>query len=259
MTGQFIDLAGRVAVVTGGGTGMGAATALLFARCGADVAICGRRPEPLAETAVRIEGETGRRCLALPTDVRDEAQVEALIAAVVERLGRIDILVNNAGGSTLARLDELTTKMWDRSFSLNVDAAFHATRAAGRHFLAQKSGAIVNISSMAGINGLKKGAHYAAAKAALQMLTRVAAAEWGPHGVRVNCVAPGLIASELALEGWKTNGVDPDKVSQAIPLRRVGTPEDIANAVAFLASDAASYISGEVLAVAGGPAMSGND
>ena len=255
----FIDLNDRVAVITGGGTGMGAATALLLARLGADVVVCGRRPEPLEETAAKVKAETGRNCLAMPTDVRNEDQVKELIDGTVAQLGRIDILVNNAGGSTLGRLEELTTKMWHRSFQLNVDAAYFATREAGRYFLEQKSGAIVNISSMAGIGGLKKGAHYAASKAALQMLTRVAAAEWGPHGVRVNCVAPGLIASELALIGWAKNGVDPVKMTQNLPLRRPGTPEEIANAVAFLASDAASYISGEVLAVAGGPVLGGND
>lgn len=255
----FIDLTGRVAVITGGGTGMGAATALLMAQFGADIVVCGRRPEPLEEMAASVIAQTGRRCLAMPTDVRDEEAVKALIDGTVERLGRIDILVNNAGGSTLGRLEELTSKMWHRSFQLNVDAAYYATREAGRYFLAQGSGAIVNISSMAGIGGLKKGAHYAASKSALQMLTRVSAAEWGPHGVRVNCVAPGLIASELALVGWAKNGVDPVKMTQHLPLRRPGTPEEIANAVVFLASDAASYISGEVLAVAGGPVIGGND
>jgi citronellol/citronellal dehydrogenase len=255
---NMIDLTGRVAVITGGGTGIGAATAMLCAQHGADVVIAGRRPEPLQETAVKIEAATGRRCLPMPTDVRDEEQVTALIDGSVAELGRIDILVNNAGGSSLARLGELTSKMWDRSFALNVDAVYYATREAGRYFLEQKSGAIINISSLAGITGVMSGAHYSAAKAAMQMLTRVAAAEWGPHGIRVNCVAPGLIASELALQGWAKNNVDPDKLTANTPLRRAGTPEEVANAIVFLASDAASYISGEVLAVGGGPQMGGN-
>ncbi len=256
---NFIDFTGRVAVVTGGGTGMGAASAMLFAKFGADVVIAGRRPEPLEETAAKVTAQTGRRCLAMPTDIRDEEQVAKLIDGTVEQLGRIDILVNNAGGSALAPLAELTTKMWDRSFSLNVDAAYYCTREAGRYFIAQKSGTIVNVSSMAGIYGIKRGAQYSASKAALQMFTRVAAAEWGPHGIRVNCVAPGLIASDLALVGWARHGLDPVKMTAHLPLRRTGTPEEIANAVIFLCSDAASYISGEVLAVAGGPVISGND
>jgi citronellol/citronellal dehydrogenase len=254
----MIDLTGRVAVITGGGTGIGAATARLCALHGADVVVAGRRPEPLQETAGNIEAETGRRCLPMPTDVRDEDQVQRLIDSAVSELGRIDILVNNAGGSSLARLAELTTKMWDRSFALNVDAIYYATREAGRYFLEQGSGAIINISSLAGISGVMSGAHYSAAKAALQMFTRVSAAEWGPKGVRVNCIAPGLIASELALEGWKKNNVDVAAITAGVPLRRPGTPEEVANAIVFLASDAASYISGEVLAVGGGPQMGGN-
>jgi NAD(P)-dependent dehydrogenase (short-subunit alcohol dehydrogenase family) len=254
---NLIDLTGRVAVVTGGGTGIGAASALLFAQHGADVAICGRRLEPLQATAAKIEEETGRRCLPIPTDVREEDQARNLIDTTVAQLGRIDILVNNAGGSSLARIEDLTSRMWERSFGLNVDAPYFCTREAGRYFLAQKSGSIVNISSLAGINGLKSGAHYAAAKAALQMFTRVAAAEWGPHGVRVNCVAPGLIASELALIGWERAKIDIAATTAHLPLKRPGRPEEVANAIVFLASDAASYITGEILAVGGGPNMSG--
>jgi 3-oxoacyl-[acyl-carrier protein] reductase len=256
---NIIDLSGRVAVVTGGGTGIGAASAMLFAQHGADVVVAGRRIEPLEDTAAKVRAATGRRCIGISTDIRDEEQVHNLIEKTVAELGRIDILVNNAGGSSLAPLAELTTKMWDRSFALNVDATYYATREAGRYFLAQKSGAIVNVSSLAGIGGLKRGAHYAASKAALQMFTRVAAAEWGPHGIRVNCVAPGLIASEPAIEGWKRAGVDPVAMSAHLPLRRPGRPEEVANAIVFLCSDAASYISGEVLAVGGGPTIGGND
>jgi NAD(P)-dependent dehydrogenase (short-subunit alcohol dehydrogenase family) len=254
---NLIDLSGRVAVVTGGGTGIGAASALLFAQHGADVVLAGRRPEPLQATAAKIEEATGRRCLAIPTDVREEDQARNLIDGTVAELGRIDILVNNAGGSSLARIEDLTTRMWERSFGLNVDAPYFCTREAGRYFLPQKSGSIVNVSSLAGINGLKSGAHYAAAKSALQMFTRVAAAEWGPHGVRVNCVAPGLIASELALIGWERAKIDITATTAHLPLQRPGRPEEVANAIVFLASDAASYITGEILAVGGGPNMSG--
>jgi NAD(P)-dependent dehydrogenase (short-subunit alcohol dehydrogenase family) len=254
---SFFDLQGRVAIVTGGGTGIGAATALLLAQSGADVTICGRRREPLEKTAAEVTTVTGRRCLAIATDVREEEQVAALVQRTVDELGRIDILVNCAGGSALAPAAKLTSRMWDRSFGLNVDAVYFTTREAGRHFLAQKSGAIVSVSSMAGTSGTKGGAHYSAAKAALQMYSRVLAAEWGPHGIRVNCVAPGMIASELALIGWKAAGIDPVAASAGIPLRCPGEPEEVARVIVFLASDAASYVTGETLAVGGGPQLSG--
>lgn len=251
------DLGERVAIVTGGATGIGAATARLLARRGADVVICSRTAAELARAATEIEAATGRRCLAVPTDVKDEAQVERLVQRAIDAFGRIDILVNNAGGSRLGPLRALTTKAWDSSFDLNVRAAYLCTREAGRHMLAQGSGAIVNISSRAGSHGVKGGAHYSAAKAALEMFTQVSAAEWGRYGIRVNCVAAGMIASERAVEAWQTARLDLDSAATLIPLGRTGTPDEVANAVVFFASDAASYITGQTLAVDGGPPMSG--
>ena len=248
---------GRVAIVTGGGTGIGAQTAMLLARYGANVVICGRSAEPLQAKSAEIAEQTGRTCLPIPTDVREEDQVARLVERTVDELGRVDILINCAGGSSLAPAAQLTSRMWDRSFALNVDAAYFTSREAGRHFLAQKSGVIVNVSSSAGITGTKGGAHYSAAKAALQMYTRVLAAEWGPHGIRVNCVAPGLIASELAVIGWKRANLDIKTGSAEIPLRRPGEPIEVARAIVFLASNAASYITGETLAVGGGPRLGG--
>ncbi|MFT3967435.1 MAG: SDR family oxidoreductase [Sphingobium sp.] len=252
-----MDFSGKVAIVTGGGTGIGRASALLLARLGADVAIASRTANVLEATARDIARETGRRCIAIPTDVRDEEQVIALVRRTVETLGRIDILINNAGGTGMMPLADIATRQWERSFELNVTSAYFCTREAGRHFVAQGSGAIVNVSSMAGIHGVKGGAHYASSKAALQMFTRVTAAEWGRHGIRCNCVAPGMIATELAQAAWDRAGLDLEKGTAAIPLRRAGTPEEVADAIVFLASDAASYISGETLAVAGGPNLSG--
>ena len=204
-----------------------------------------------------IEDETGRRCLPVPTDVKHEDQIARMVERTVDELGRIDILVNNAGGTRLFKLSEMPTRVWDSSFELNARGAYIATREAGRHLVAQGSGAIVNVSSGAGLHGLRGGAHYASAKAALQMLTTVTAAEWGPHGVRANCVAVGLIASEKAVEGWKAAGVDPERSSANIPLRRPGTPDECANVIHFLVSDAASYVTGQTFAVNGGPQISG--
>jgi len=251
------DLTGRVAIVTGGGTGIGAATARLLARQGADVVIASRTIEDLERTAATVEGASGRRCLPVPTDVKDEEQVARLVQRTVDEFGRVDILINNAGGTRMGPLTGLTTKAWDASFDLNVRAAYFCTREAGRHFVDQRSGAIVNVSSAAGLNGVKGGAHYASAKAALQMFTTVTAAEWGRYGIRVNCVAVGLVGSERAVEAWRVANLDTAAASAGTPLGRPGTPDEVANAILFFVSDAASYITGQTLAVDGGPHVGG--
>jgi 3-oxoacyl-[acyl-carrier protein] reductase len=246
-----------VAVVTGGGTGIGAATAGVLAAHGADVAIAARTVEDLELTAERIEASSGRRCLVLPTDVKDEQQVVAMVERSVDVLGRIDILVNNAGGARLGPLRDLPTKAWDASFDLNVRSAYVATREAGPHFLHQRSGAIVNVSSDAGVYGVRGGAHYSAAKAALQMFTEVTAAEWGPHGIRANCIAVGGIGSERARAAWDVAGIDPAVIGEGTMLRRIGRPDEVAAAILFLVSDAASYITAQTVSVDGGHPMGG--
>lgn len=251
------DFSGRVAIVTGGGTGIGAATAMLLARLGAKVAIAGRTVDRLEAKAAEIGEASSHSCLAVPTDVRKEDQVTRLVDRVIEHFGRIDVLINNAGGTLLSPLKDVTTKVWEQSFALNVHAAYYCTRAVGHHFITQKSGAIVNVSSLAGVHGTKGGAPYSSAKAALQMFTRVTAAEWGPYGIRVNCVAPGMILSELATEHLKKSNIDIEAGVANFPLRRAGKPDEVANAIVFLASDAASYITGETLAVGGGPILGG--
>jgi citronellol/citronellal dehydrogenase len=254
---RLVDLTGRVAIVTGGGTGIGAATARLLARHGADVVIAARTVEDLEHTAQAVEGATGRRCVPVPTDVTDEKQVVSMVERAVDELGRIDILVNNAGGTRMRPLTELSTRSWDAGFNLNVRSAYLCTREAGRHLVAQRSGAIVNVSSRAGVTGVKGGAHYSSSKAALQMFTTVTAAEWGRFGIRANCVAVGLVASERAVEAWRVANIDADAIGAGTPLGRAGTPNEVANAIHFFASDAASYISGQTLSVDGGPSLGG--
>jgi NAD(P)-dependent dehydrogenase (short-subunit alcohol dehydrogenase family) len=151
----------------------------------------------------------------------------------------------------------LPTKAWDASFDLNVRSAYVATREAGTHFLAQGSGAIVNISSDAGVHGVKGGAHYAASKAALQMFTTVTAAEWGRHGVRANCIAVGAVASERAVDAWRVADLDMAELQRTVALARLGTPLDVAYAILFFASDASSFITGQTLSVDGGPNLGG--
>jgi citronellol/citronellal dehydrogenase len=251
------DLSGRIAIVTGGGTGIGAATARVLAHHGADVVIASRTSEELEKAAAAIGDATKRRCLAVPTDVKDEDQVRRMVERTLDTFGRIDILINNAGGTRMGPLTGITTKAWDASFGLNVRSAYFCTREVGRHLVAQNSGAIVNVSSGAGLNGVKGGAHYASAKAALQMFTKVTAAEWGRYGIRANCVAVGLVASERAVEAWQVAKLDITAATTSVPLRRAGTPEEVANAILFFVSDAASYITGQTLAVDGGPQMGG--
>jgi len=256
MTEQ-LSFARRVAIVTGGGTGIGFAAALQLANLGAAVVIVSRTADELERSATRIRGESGSPCLAVPADVKNEDAVIRMVQRTMDTYGRIDVLINNAGGTRMGPLESIPTKGWDSIFDLNIRSAYLCTREAGKHMIAQRSGAIVNISSNAGITGVKGGAHYSAAKSALQMFTTVTAAEWGRHGIRANCVAAGMIASPRAVEAWKVAGLDPASMATAIPLRRPGTPDEIANMIVFFASDAASYITGQTIAVNGGPTLGG--
>jgi NAD(P)-dependent dehydrogenase (short-subunit alcohol dehydrogenase family) len=258
---EAFSLTGRVAVVTGGGTGIGAATARLFAEHGAEALVLAARTESEIE---RVAGEIGEatggacRALAMSTDVKDEDSVVRLVERTMEELGRIDVLVNNAGGTRMGPLEATPTKAWDSVFGLNVRGPFLLTREAGRHMIAGgRGGAIVNVSSGAGITGVRYGAGYSAAKSGLQMLTRVTAAEWGPHGIRANCVAVGLVASERAVAAWDVAGIDVEAVSRGIPLRRIGQPADVAHAILYLSCPASSWVSGQTFSVDGGPAMNG--
>jgi len=250
------ELAGRVAIVTGGATGIGFAVARQLAAKGADVVIASRTADELETSAAAIREAAPGRCIAVPTDVTQEEQCIRLVQRTIQEFARVDILVNNAGGTRMGPLSKLPTKAWDASFNLNVRAAYFCTREAGRHMIEQKSGSIINVSSNAGQHGVKGGAHYASSKAALQMFTSVTAAEWGRYGIRANCVAAGMIASPRAAAAWKVAKLDTTNLT-AIPLRRTGTPDEVANMIVFFASDAASYITGQTIAVNGGPPMSG--
>jgi citronellol/citronellal dehydrogenase len=251
------DFQGKVVLVTGASEGIGAVTAHLFAKHGADLAIAARRLDKLEHKAEFIRADTERRCLGIAADVTSPDQVKELVDRTLKAYGKIDILINNAGNSARSSLRKLTPEIWQNGRALNLDSAAYCTMEVGKHFIEQKSGVIVNLSSVAGITGTMGEVPYSAGKAGIQMLTRVAAAEWGPYGIRVNCVAPGMTVTENVQRRIDTGVYDLKVVSARIPLRRPGTCEEVAHAILFLASDYASYITGQTLAVDGGPPISG--
>jgi len=245
------SLKDKVAIVTGGGTGIGAATALRLAEEGANVAVCGRRIGPLESIVSEIENKGGQ-ALAIVCDIADESQVDTTISAVVSQFGGLDILVNNATLLEAGLIDGHTTESWHKNFSVTVDGTLFMMRAAYPH-LAKNRGSVVNISSIVGSQGTPYMTGYAAAKGAVNSMTRNAAIEWASAGVRCNAVVPGAIMTD------PTKAILPDEQAQAymeslIPMRRIGDPEEVANAIVFLASPLASYITGVLLPVDGGRA-----
>jgi citronellol/citronellal dehydrogenase len=240
--------AGRVALITGGGTGIGRATALELAATGARVIICGRRSEPLRATAEQIQA-AGGECLAAPADIREPEQVQRAVDAGLERFGAIDVLVNNAGGQFNAPAEEISDSGWRAVHRLAVDAAWSITRTvATRSMIPRRDGLVVFIgfSPQRGNPGF---AHACAARAAVANLASGLAVEWGRHGIRSVCLAVGTILTEgLAQYGE----AEAERWRRAIPLRRLGTPAEVAGLVAFLASPGGAYITATTIAVDGG-------
>ncbi|MFT4919956.1 MAG: meso-butanediol dehydrogenase/(S,S)-butanediol dehydrogenase/diacetyl reductase [Zhongshania aliphaticivorans] len=241
-------LQGKVAIITGGGQGIGAATAIRFAEEGAKVVICSRRLEPLQTVAKTIQ-DAGGECLPLSVDVSDELAVKKLVEDTVAHFGKIDIVVNNAVLMVPGMLANHKTKAWHQNFQVSLDGAMFLMRESFKQLRAN-GGAVVNVSSVCGLAGSMGTAGYSAAKAAMISLTRNASIEWAPK-IRCNAVVPGAFLTP-SLES-----VNPDEDSQkatgkTIPLQRIGDPRECANAILFLASDDASYITGAVLPVDGG-------
>ena len=237
--------AGKVALVTGGGTGIGRATAFELARTGAKVVVCGRRREPLEA----VQAELGEDCLAVPTDVREPEQVAALVDRALERFGRIDVLVNNAGGQFLAPAEEISLKGWRAVHRLAVDAVWDLTRTvAERSMIPNKDGVVVFIG-FSPRRGMAEMAHAAAARAAIENLAGSLALEWSAHGIRTVCLALGNIATG-GLDGY-----GPERVAEwerEVPLGRLGTPEEAAALIAFLASPGGGYVTGTTVVMDGG-------
>jgi NAD(P)-dependent dehydrogenase (short-subunit alcohol dehydrogenase family) len=246
------DMAGQVAIVTGGSDGIGLATAKLLASRGATVAICARRPDKLEEA--RIEIASVGTVEAHVMDVTDEAGFTALIEDVAARHGRLDMMVNNAMSVHYAPVTKLTTEHWRKDFAVNAEAAFVGTRTALKIMMKAGKGSIVNISSTTGIRAAPYMASYSASKAALTHFSACAAMEGAPANVRVNTVVPGQVMT-AATEDWATKAPETAaKTAGAIPMQRGGQPEELAEAIVFLLSDAASYITGVALPVDGGKA-----
>jgi NAD(P)-dependent dehydrogenase (short-subunit alcohol dehydrogenase family) len=245
---DLFDLDGRVAVITGGGRGIGEGIAKVFAEAGASVVVAARRADEVERVAQEVEA-AGGQALAVPTDVTDESAVEALAQAALARFGRLDTWVNNAGGSPLRMpLAELPRDEWDATLRLNLTAVWVCSITASRHM---DRGCIINISSRAAYGPTPGSGHYAAAKAAVNSLTQTLAVELAPH-IRVNGIAPGAVPTEIMMTALDLDESSVEGLARSIPLKRLGTPTDMAAAAVYLASEAGSWMTGQTLVVTGG-------
>ena len=249
-TSANFDLSGKIALVTGASRGLGQSFALTLARAGADVAVTSRTLASLDDTKRAIEA-LGRRCLAVVLDVRAEASITSAIAAVQAHFGRIDILVNNAGCNIRKPALEVTWEDWNTILDTNLRGPFFVAQAVARHMTGQGGGRIINIGSVTSVAGYAGLGPYGASRGGIKQLTMSLAADWGPQGVTVNCLAPGWFKTSQNAVMYE----DADWVrylSDKIPLRRPGAIEDLDGALVFLASEAGRYVTGQTLLVDGG-------
>jgi NAD(P)-dependent dehydrogenase (short-subunit alcohol dehydrogenase family) len=248
--GEF-DLTGRKALVTGASRGIGQAIALAFAEHGADVALNSRNAGALEKVAAEVE-QRGRRAVVVPADVTDRTAVDTMVDAAVGGLGGLDILVNNAGGTAfMVPFTDLRFTGWEKVMRLNVDSIVHVLQAAAPHLLAADRACVVNVASVAGLGATPALSPYGASKAAVISLTRSVAMEWASTGVRVNALCPGWTATELNRVLWENEQASAGLVA-TIPMRRWGRAEEMAGPAVFLASDASSFMTGQVLVIDGG-------
>jgi meso-butanediol dehydrogenase / (S,S)-butanediol dehydrogenase / diacetyl reductase len=247
-------LSGKMAFITGGGTGIGRACALLFAREGAKVAVAGRRRAPLDRVAQEIIAE-GHEALAMECDVTRKSSVEGALRGVVERFGGLNVIVNNAGTMHVGSAEETSEDDWNRVMATNLTGTFLVSRAAVPALRRAGGGTIVNIGSYLGLVGLKQRAAYCASKGGMTMLTKAMALDHAAEQIRVNCICPALVETEMALSAMQRM---PDPAAyrkqreSQIPLGRAGTPEEVAQLAVFLASDESAWMTGNAIALDGG-------
>ena len=249
---DMFKLDGKIAIVTGGAGGIGEALAMGLGIHGATVVVSSRNQEAIEKVAEEITEASGNAAIAIASDVTDESSVQGLVDQVMEKYGKIDILVNAMGMNIKRDAFEYPVEDWDKLFDVNVKGTMIACKIVGRVMREQKAGAIVNLSSVRGIRGYTGGnTGYCATKGAVELITKALALEWAPHNIRVNALGPALVITP----GTKHIAEDPElakKYASAVPLGRIGMPEDMAGAVNFLVSDAANFVTGQTIYVDGG-------
>jgi NAD(P)-dependent dehydrogenase (short-subunit alcohol dehydrogenase family) len=245
------DLTGKKAFVTGASRGIGRVIAVALAAAGADVAIAARSEEGLAETAREVTA-LGRKAFVFPLDVTQQEDVAAVVAEAIKMLGHLDIVFNNAGGSNfMVPFMDMRISGWEKVLRLNLDSTVYVCQAVGPHLRERGSGSVINVASVAGLAAAPGLVPYGASKAAVVSLTRTLAVEWAPLGIRVNALCPGWTATDLNKNLW--DGPDGGQATVAnVPMRRWARPEEMAGPAVFLASEASSYMTGQVLVIDGG-------
>jgi len=248
-------LEGKVAMITGAGSGIGEGCALMFAREGANIAVIDIDQAAAEKTASAIR-QMGRQALALKTDVGDAGQVEAAVKKTIDELGGIHILINNAGLSLGGTIIDEKLENWDRMINVVLRGTYLCSRFAGRWMVANRTGKVVNISSIQGALGSSGMNSYVSSKAGVMALTRAMAAEWAQYGINVNCIAPGIINTPMT-QKTIAKFMTPERLKAHVPLNRMGTPEDIAKCALFLCTDDSSFITGTTIPVDGGTLNAG--
>jgi 3-oxoacyl-[acyl-carrier protein] reductase len=252
----MIDLSNQVVIITGGSRGIGAASADLFAKAGANVVITYTKNVKSAKSVVENVKKKGRTCLAIRADISKPANANKVVMQTIRKFGRIDILVNNAGIWTYGKIGSMSEKVWRETMQVNLDGMFYLTNAVVPFMKKQHSGKIINISSTAGQRGEAEHSHYAASKGGMISFTKAIATELGQYNINVNSVAPGWVDTDLNDSVFSDKEYK-EQERKKIPIQRIPTPEDIAGPIVFLASDLARHITGEIMNVNGGSVLVG--
>ena len=249
---ELYDLSGKTAIVSGGGSGIGRQMAEALAELGANLVLCARKVERCEQAAAEL-ADLGIEAIGVRCDVRDPRQVQSVVEETVARFGRVDILLNNAGATWGAPAEDVPLEGWQKVVDVNLNGTFYFSQAVGRHMIERgEGGVIVSTASVAGLRAGMEGigtSGYHATKAAVIMLTRSLAGEWAKHKIRVNAIAPGWFPSDMSK--WVLENLG-DEMRGTIPMHRFGGPDELKGVIAFLASDASSYVTGQTIAVDGG-------